>query len=195
MPDAFTLGAPFTAAQIADALVALEDESHAFFATLPAATFFAPQGDRWSPSEHARHLTKSVGAVAKGLAAPRIVIRLLYGLHHGPSRDLATVQTVYRERLAKGASAGGFAPEPRPVPADLTAGRAATLERFRGAGADLRRALATWPEPALDRLHMPHPLLGKLSVREMCLFTLYHNAHHVRLAASQVAAGAGGTAG
>jgi hypothetical protein len=27
---------------------------------------------------------------------------------------------------------------------------------------------------------MPHPLLGKLTVREMLLFTLYHNLHHVQ---------------
>ena len=188
MPESFALGAPHSSSAIIASRAALEVESHDFFAALPAAAFFVPQGDRWSPSEHARHLTKSVGAVAKGLAAPRIAIRLLYGAHQGPSRDLATVQAVYRERLARGASAGGFAPEPRPVPTDLEAGRVAVLARFRSAGSDLRRAMAKWNEQSLDRLRMPHPLLGKLTVREMCLFTLYHNAHHVRLAAARAAA-------
>lgn len=189
MTERFTLGTAYTADTIIASLQQLEGESHAFFAALPAATFFAPQGDRWSPSEHARHLTKSIGAVAKGLAAPKIAIRLLYGAHAGASRDLATVQAVYRERLGRGASAGGFAPEPRPAPADLEAGRAAILARFRSAGSDLRRALARWNESSLDRLRMPHPLLGKLTVREMCLFTLYHNAHHVRLVAERVGLG------
>jgi hypothetical protein len=31
----------------------------------------------------------------------------------------------------------------------------------------------------LDRLRLPHPGLGLLTVREMLLFTLYHNTHHV----------------
>ncbi len=36
-----------------------------------------------------------------------------------------------------------------------------------------------WSEAALDRYRLPHPLLGKLTVREMLFFTLYHNAHHL----------------
>jgi hypothetical protein len=40
-------------------------------------------------------------------------------------------------------------------------------------------ALQGWSEQALDRLRLPHPGLGLLTVREMLLFTLYHNAHHV----------------
>jgi uncharacterized damage-inducible protein DinB len=31
----------------------------------------------------------------------------------------------------------------------------------------------------LDRLRLPHPALGKLTVREMLFFTIYHNIHHV----------------
>ena len=54
----------------------------------------------------------------------------------------------------------------------------------------LPAALANWNEKALDRHCLPHPVLGKLTVREMLFFTLYHNTHHVndveRLLASGV---------
>jgi hypothetical protein len=43
-------------------------------------------------------------------------------------------------------------------------------------------AVERWPERALDRYRLPHPLMGKLTVREMLLFTLVHNIHHVRVA-------------
>lgn len=36
-------------------------------------------------------------------------------------------------------------------------------------------------ESALGRRQLPHPLLGPLTVREMLLFTLYHNRHHVEV--------------
>jgi hypothetical protein len=36
-----------------------------------------------------------------------------------------------------------------------------------------------WSERQLDRIRLPHPVLGKLSVREMLFFTLYHNQHHI----------------
>jgi hypothetical protein len=37
----------------------------------------------------------------------------------------------------------------------------------------------TWSEDDLDNHRLPHPLLGKLTVREMLFFTLYHIQHHM----------------
>jgi hypothetical protein len=59
---------------------------------------------------------------------------------------------------------------------------------------ELVSLVARWPENALDRRLLPHPLLGRLTVREMLFFTVYHNRHHVdvvrgRLAAAGLAAG------
>jgi len=36
-------------------------------------------------------------------------------------------------------------------------------------------------EAALDKYILPHPLLGKLTLREMLYFTAYHVAHHKQL--------------
>jgi hypothetical protein len=49
--------------------------------------------------------------------------------------------------------------------------------------AALHAALGRWGERSLDRLRLPHPALGTLTVREMLLFTLYHNLHHVLVVA------------
>jgi len=34
-------------------------------------------------------------------------------------------------------------------------------------------------EDDLDRVMLPHPLLGKLTLREMLFFTIYHVEHHL----------------
>jgi hypothetical protein len=34
---------------------------------------------------------------------------------------------------------------------------------------------------------LPHPLLGKLTVREMLFFTLYHQRHHVAVVERRIA--------
>jgi hypothetical protein len=39
-----------------------------------------------------------------------------------------------------------------------------------------------WSEAELDAYRLPHPLLGRLSVREMMFFTLLHNRHHQAVA-------------
>jgi hypothetical protein len=43
-----------------------------------------------------------------------------------------------------------------------------------------------WREADLDRYLLPHPLLGKLTLREMLHFTLYHNYHHVQSVATRL---------
>lgn len=188
MTPSFALGDPRTGAEIERDLMSLQDEASEYLAAMPAADFFRPQGGKWSPSEHTRHLTKSIGAVARGLGMPWIVLRFKFGAHHGESRDLATITATYRSALANPLPVNPFAPDARPVPADIEAGRTTVLARFRGANAELRRAMRRWDEPALDRLRLPHPLIGKLTLREMLLFTLYHNAHHMRLVASRAKA-------
>ena len=40
--------------------------------------------------------------------------------------------------------------------------------------------LGNWSEKDLDKYKLPHPLLGKLTVREMLFFTIYHNEHHLK---------------
>lgn len=57
----------------------------------------------------------------------------------------------------------------------LMAAHAEAVDRFAA-------AIGDWPERALDRYRLPHPLLGKLTVREMAQFTLLHNVHHVAVA-------------
>ena len=39
--------------------------------------------------------------------------------------------------------------------------------------------LRNWRDTDLDKYFLPHPLLGKLTIREMLFFTLYHDRHHV----------------
>jgi hypothetical protein len=42
--------------------------------------------------------------------------------------------------------------------------------------------LKKFSEDDLDSIRLPHPLLGKLTVREMLYFAVYHVGHHHRQA-------------
>jgi hypothetical protein len=87
------------------------------------------------------------------------------------------MKDVYLARLARGASAGRFAPSPNRVFDDEQ--RRQIMALHAAAVDELAAALLRWPERALDTTRMPHPLLGAITVREMMFFTLYHNRHHV----------------
>ena len=183
--DAFDTGEPYTGEEIDANIRRLHEESDRFLSALPPVAFVTPQGEKWSPADHARHLAKSTYPLVRALGFPRLLIRLRFGRHPGPSRSFVALREDYRARLRAGGTAGKFAPAPTPLPDDPEAYRLRVLSSWRRAVTSLRSEIERWPETELDRYRLPHPLLGRLTVREMLFFTLYHNAHHLNLVASR----------
>lgn len=186
MSELFTTGEPFSGAEIVAAMTRLHAESERYLAAIPAGEFAAPQGEKWSPADHARHLAKSTYPLVGALALPKFVLGLRFGRSRAASRPLPAVREIYRDTLRQtGATAGRFAPAPQSAPADPAAWQREVLAKWRGAVSGLALKIPAWSEAALDRYRLPHPLLGKLTVREMLLFTIYHNAHHLEQVASR----------
>jgi hypothetical protein len=182
--------APYTHAEIVRALGEVEAEVAEFFGGLSAADFLYRQGEAWTPSEHLRHLTRSVRAVNQAFTRPPWMLLLRFGWRRGRSRSFEEIRETYQGALARGGKAsGGYVP-PREVvrPDEAAAYQRGIVEKWHAAGAELRRGVERWGEKSLDRVRLPHPLLGWLSAREMLFFTLYHNRHHVRAAAGRLPA-------
>lgn len=176
----FEIDEPESRDSIAAGLERLHREIADYFGGLPTATFLEPQGEYWSPSYHLRHLVKSVRAVAKAMCMPKVVLGLLFGRHRAGSRSFDEVVQVYRDALDGGATAGKYTPSERSGDLSREEWRELVIERWRSCGLELQAAIRGWSEEQLDRYRIPHPLLGKMTVREILFFTLYHNAHHAR---------------
>jgi hypothetical protein len=146
---------------------------------LEVDAFFERPGEAWCAAEHLRHLVTSVNAVARGLGMHWLTLRLLFGRSKTGSRSYEEVKEVYHGRLASGLRASGpYVPQLDLEAEDPEAARQALLERWRRATGRLDKGLTRWSPKALDRYRLPHPALGKLTLREMLLFTVYHNHHH-----------------
>jgi hypothetical protein len=178
MSPMFTIPEPATDKQIAATLERVQDESVAYWSGFDTPTFFAKIDGHWSPAENVRHLIKSIRPVTKALTMPRLVLRFMFGKPRRASQPWSEIQTQYGGLLEAGGNAGRFAPSEREEP-DPEAGRARIISQFVQANRDLRAALAKWPDRSLDRYQLPHPLLGKLTLREMLIFTAYHQTHHL----------------
>ena len=176
----FEIATPTNKQSIADTLERLDDEIGDYFEGLSIEEFFAPQGAAWSPCGHLHHLIKSVVPVAGAMRKPRFVLRLLFGRSRVGSGEFESVRSRYQEALGSGLQAGRYGPSEKPDPLPPEARRGRTLGRWRRAGGELLAALGRWSEDELDRYRLPHPGIGKLTVREMLFFTVHHNAHHAR---------------
>ncbi len=172
------LGQPSTKQEIMAALEAEFTAVHNFFAAIEETQFFsAPQGV-WSPAENLVHLIKSCAPVIMALNIPQTALRIRFGWVRHELRTLAQVRHTYvNEALANGGRAGGpFLPEGIEPAAGTQAN---ILAKWQEKGGELQAALEKWSDKALDQYLLPHPLLGKMTVREILFFTLYHNMHHV----------------
>jgi len=166
---------PKTGSEIARELRALHERSTHYWQSFSTAEFLAPLGDRgeaWSPADNVRHLTKSIRPLAKALRLPWPILRLRYGRPAAPSRSYSEMRDVYRGALADGLQAGRFAPAFAPPPANPDAYRAQLMARREQVASALDLAIARWSEPALDRCRLPHPALGRITVREMLFHPL-----------------------
>ncbi len=174
---------PYTKRPLIQALERVQNDITQFFGTLPADIFFYHPGDGWSPAEVLQHLTKSVMPLALGMKMPRSVLGLLFGKYHKVSRRMDEISKIYADKLAAGAESPWiFRPSSRKdAPAEEPEQpRLQVLKKWEKAAERLLTVLKQWDEQDLDRYRLPHPILGRLTIREMMLFTLYHNAYHVK---------------
>lgn len=171
---------PTTRDDLLAELALIFQQADAFWRSLGDDDFFAPHGTQWSPAENVRHLTKSTLPVVWSLRTPRWILRLLFGAAPRPSRSYRQLVDRYLNVLQTGGQAGWFAPRKKKPPGAPDVARQQIMAGWRGSGDALLHAAGAWDDASLDRLRIPHPLLGKLTVREMLLFTLYHQRHHAQ---------------
>lgn len=137
--------------------------------------FIAQSNGKWSVAEVMQHLYLSARPVARLQAGPRDVLRQ-WGKPETPSRSYREITSAYKNVLSRGVKAPASM---SPRPEDLAVGREDVVKRFEAMYDALINAVESWPIPELDDYCIPHPVLGKLSVREMLYFTSVHTQHHL----------------
>lgn len=149
-----------------------------WFTGIPANRFFQREGEVWSASDNLDHLIKSHKPIAKALKLPRLALQGMFGSANQPSRSYEAICQAYKDTLAAGGVASGrFLPDQQ-NPDDTEALKKDLLGQFSKTSAELVSVAETWDEDDLDRFLLPHPLIGKLTIREMLFFTIYHNLRH-----------------
>ena len=170
-----------TREDLASALSASELDVAEFFGSLTPDELVLRVESAWTAAEQLAHLNTVVSAVAKGFAAPRLILRIRFGRSRTSRRSHTALRDDYRALLAAGGRAAGpFVPARRDLaPPEIEAHRHGLLARWSRVNGRLQTAFEPWDEKHLDTIRMPHPLLGKITAREMIYFTVYHSEHHV----------------
>ncbi len=137
---------------------------------------FAPT-DKWSAGQQLEHIIKSVAPVNMALAIPRILLKWNFGLTNRPSKTYEELIEKYKLKLLEGGRATG-----RFIPKEVSFAKRDVLNaQLNKLIKSLSERTLKYSESDLDLYILPHPLLGKLTLREMLYFTAYHVVHHEEL--------------
>jgi hypothetical protein len=155
----------------------LQQKHNAFIAYIQTLTveefLYAPTG-KWTAAQQLDHIHKSVKPLTQAMGYPKFVPRLLFGKANRPSKTYEQLIKRYNEKLALGGRASG-----QFVPPTIAANQKDALIKLIVASVNkLCKRIEKFSETELDILILPHPLLGKITIREMLYFTAYHVEHH-----------------
>jgi len=127
---------------------------------------------KWTPVRQLDHIVKSVAPVALAFAFPKILLRLTFVKGAQSYSTYDDLVNAYKARLAAGAKAAR-----RFVP-DTSNDRSRLLQNLEHLVQTLNKRIERFSEDELDQHQLPHPILGKITLREMLYFTIYHVEHH-----------------
>lgn len=156
-------------------------ESHnsfiSYLESLAEDEFLSRKNDKWTAGQQLEHIFLSVKPVSQILSFPNFILKLIWGQANRKSKGYEDLVKKYLLKLENGGRAMG-----RFIP------KAVSIEKGLRLKGDLKNEvdklagkLDKLTEDDLDKYILPHPLLGKLTIREMLYFTIYHVRHHEEL--------------
>lgn len=134
---------------------------------------YAPEG-KWTAIQQLDHIIRSVSPVNMAMGLPKFILKWRFGTANRPSKTYEQLVEKYQRKLLEGGRATA-----RFTPPAITADEKKILvHKLQKLVQALCKKINSHAEEALDTYILPHPLLGKLTLREMLYFTVYHVVHH-----------------
>lgn len=138
--------------------------------------FRKSENGKWSIEGNFDHLILSTKPIVKALGAPKFGLKM-FGKPKNPSRSYSEVVEAYHEKLKTS----------NPVNNPFSSGEDNSMDKeelvdfWNSVCNRLAERLEKWKDSDLDKYVVPHPLLGKMTIREILFFTIYHTNHHLQI--------------
>jgi hypothetical protein len=130
--------------------------------------------EKWSVCQNVQHITIALSRVSNYLALPKSSIKSDYGLSDRASSNYEISFNLFKNTLENGVkTTEEFMPEIK-----LETGLKELVHQGKDVLATFISNLKNWSEEELEIYNCPHPVFGKMTVREILYFTIYHAHHH-----------------
>jgi hypothetical protein len=139
--------------------------------------FFKRPGEKWSVAENVQHLIISTNTSSLAWYLPLFLVRWIGGTPNRNSRTYDELKDKYYKKLSEGGRASSrFVPKP----IEIKYGKQKLQDNWNKATIKFITTLhRNRTEKDLDNYLIKHPLLGRITLRELCYFTIFHTEHHL----------------
>lgn len=155
-------------------LVERHDSFVNFLLKLSEPEFSQSKNDKWTAGQQLEHIYLSVKPLRQVLSLPKGMLQIVFGSSNRESKDYEALVKKYTAILENGGRASTRF-TPKKVPFEKRQKLKNALAKEVGS---LCSKIDKFSEKDLETYVLPHPLLGKLTIREMLYFTMYHVDHH-----------------
>ncbi len=138
---------------------------------------YKPSQDKWTSGQHVIHLVQSSEPLLKALRLPGFLLRWRFGKSNRPSRTYIEIIQRYREKLAA-TGPGVVGPFSRNMPLSAANEQPLWFDKLENINYKINKETSKLSDSQLDTLLLPHPLMGRMTLREMLMWNAYHTEHH-----------------
>jgi len=160
----------------------LESSHHDLFEWLnnhPEEKWELGPESKWSTGQHVLHLVQTSRLINKALSYPKFLVKYKYGTSNRPSRNYEEVAKRYNERLFENQEKARVFNQGLQKP--IAKERQQLIDSLQILNKKLQYKTNKLKNRHLDTLLLPHPLMGKMTLREIIMWSAYHTEHHLNI--------------
>ncbi|WP_271405189.1 DinB family protein [Tenacibaculum soleae] len=157
----------------------LEDKHQQLFSWLknqPKDIFEKGPEQKWTTGQHIDHLVNSIKQVNKALSYPKFILKHKFGVANRAVRSYDEIVKKYQDKLSKNQERAKQFNIHIKTPSEKKFKQ--LLSTLQIQNKKLQHKTHRWKDKNLDTIILPHPLMGKMPVREIIMWTAYHTQHH-----------------
>lgn len=135
-----------------------------------------PDG-KWTAGQHIMHLLQSAKPLNRAMGLPMFVLWYKFGKANRGPRTYDVVKDKYKTKLA--AAGDILSPFSKNMPDTPPEGKQVIIDRLKKEKDILLKKIQKISEKNMDKYLIPHPLLGRMLIREMIMWNAIHVDHHL----------------
>ena len=168
-----------TKSEIVELLGAKHQELFDLVENQPDEEWLQGPKNKWTFGQHVLHLADSLAMLNKALSYPKFILKYKFGKSNRATRSYEVVVKKYQEKIAANQQTAKQFNNTLKIP--TLNDKTFIINKIKAQNKKLQLHTNKWKDKQLDTLLIQHPLMGRMTVREIIMWSAYHTEHHVQI--------------